>query len=104
VTADIANKSTVNGNKQITVYVNGEIETTQGLTLNSGDSSKLTFNVSRSEPGTYKVYVDGAPAGSFKVEAVTASDAILIASVAFLAIAFVCGLFIMRRRQGITHK
>jgi WD40 repeat protein len=62
VTADIANNSTVNGNKKVTVYVNGEIDSTQGVTLNSGSSSQLTFNVSRSEPGTYKVYVDGAPA------------------------------------------
>jgi hypothetical protein len=100
VTADIANKSTVNGNKKVTVYVNGEIETTQGIALDSGSTSKLTFNVSRSEPGTYKVYVDGTPAGSFKVEAVTASDTILIVSAAFLAIAFVCGLIMLRRRQS----
>ncbi|MCX6006739.1 MAG: hypothetical protein NTZ34_05700 [Chloroflexi bacterium] len=99
VTADIANNSTVNGNKMVTVYVNGEIETTQGVTLNSSSASQLTFNVSRSEPGTYKVYVDGAPAGSFTVEAITANDAILIVSVAFLAIAFVCGLIMLRRRQ-----
>jgi hypothetical protein len=103
VTADIANKSTVNGNKKVTVYVNGEIETTQSVALDSGSASQLTFNVSRSEPGTYKVYVDGTPAGSFTVEAVTTNDTILIVSVAFLTIAFLCGLIMLRRRQNAGH-
>ena len=71
MTADITNKSAVNGNKKVTLYVNGQVETTQGVTVNSGGSSQLTFNVSRSEPGDYSVYVDGVPAGSFKVEMVT---------------------------------
>jgi hypothetical protein len=39
------------------------------------------------------------PAGSFKVEAVTATDAIRIVHVAFPAFAFVCGLILLRRRQ-----
>jgi len=74
------------------------------VTVNSGSSSQLTFNISRSEPGSYKVYVDGAPAGSFKVEAVTANDTILIVSVTMLAIAFILGMVMLRRRQqGIQH-
>jgi len=99
VTADITNKSTVNGNKKVTLYVNGQVVTTQGVTVNSGSSSKLTFNVSRSEPGDYSVYVDGVPAGSFKVEMVTANDAILIFSVALVALAFIAGLVMLWRRQ-----
>jgi len=99
VTADIANKGTVNGSKKVTLYVNGQVESTQGVTVSSGSSSKLTFNVSRSEPGDYNVYVDGVPAGSFKVEMVTGNDGILIFSVALIAIAFVFGLVMLRRRQ-----
>ena len=99
VTADIANKSTVNGSKKVIVYVNGQVESTQGLTVNSGSTSKLTFNVSRSEPGDYSVYVDGVPAGSFKVELFNATDAILIFSVTLMALAFLVGMVMLWRRQ-----
>ena len=99
VTADIANKSTVNGNKKVTLYVNGQVETTQGVAVNSGGSSKLTFNVSRSEPGDYSVYVDGVPAGSFKVELFRYSDGILIFSAVIIAMAFLIGMLMLWRRQ-----
>ncbi len=99
VTASISNRSTVNGNKKVTVYVNGQVETSQGVMVNSGDSSELTFNVSRSEPGEYTVYVDGVPAGSFKVEFLRESDGILIFSVTMLAIAFLIGMVMLWRRQ-----
>jgi len=99
VTADITNKGTTNGTRTITLYVNGEVESTQGVTVNSGNSSQLTFSVSRSEPGDYSVYVDGVPAGSFKVELVKESDIVLMFSITLLAIAFMLGLFMLRRRQ-----
>ena len=99
VTADVINKSAVNGNKKVTLYVNGQVETTQGVTVNSGGSSKLTFNVSRSEPGDYNVYVDGVPAGSFKVEMVTEPNTILMFSIALIAIAFLFGMIMLWRRQ-----
>jgi hypothetical protein len=99
VTADIANKSAVIGNKKVTLYVNGQVETTQGITVNSGGSTKLTFNVSRSEPGDYIVYVDGVPAGSFKVELFRESDGILIFSAVLVALAFLVGMVMLWRRQ-----
>ncbi len=99
VTADIANKGTANGSKKVTVYINGQVETTQGVTVNSGGSTKLTFNVSRSEPGDYAVYVDGVPAGSFKVELFRESDGILIFSATLVALAFVAGMIMLWRRQ-----
>jgi hypothetical protein len=99
VTADITNKSTVNGSKKVTLYINGEVETTQGVTVNSGGSTKLTFNVSRSEPGEYSVYVDGIPAGSFKVELFRESDGILIFSVVLVGLAFLIGMVMLWRRQ-----
>ena len=102
VTADIINKSTANGSKKVTLYVNGQVETTQGITVNSGGSTKLTFNVSRSKPGDYTVYVDGVPAGSFKVEMVTGPDSILIFSAVLVALAFVAGVLMLWRRQQRT--
>jgi hypothetical protein len=99
VTADIINKGTVNGTKRVTLYVNGQEETVQGITVNSGGSSQLTYYITRSEPGDYSVYVDGVPAGSFKVETFRESDVVLIFSVTMLAMAFVVGLIMLRRRQ-----
>ena len=99
VTADIANKSAVNGTKKVTLYVNGQVETTQDITVNSGGSSKLTFNISRNEPGDYSVYVDGVPAGSFKVELFRESDGILIFSAGLVALAFLIGVVMLWRRQ-----
>ena len=99
VTADITNKSAVNGVKKVTLYVNGQVESTQGVTVSSGSSSKLTFNVSRSEPGDYNVYVDGVPAGNFKVEMITGNDSILIFSAFLIALAFIFGLVMLWRRQ-----
>jgi len=68
VTADIANKGTVNGTKKVTLYVNGQVESTQGVKVNSGSSSKLIFSFTHSEPGVYSVYVDGVSAGRSKVD------------------------------------
>jgi subtilisin family serine protease len=99
VTANLINKSTVNGNKRVTLYVNGQVETTRGVTVNSGGSTQLTFSVTRSEPGDYTVYVDGVPAGSFKVETVPGNDAILIFSAVLVGLAFLLGMVMLWRRQ-----
>jgi len=98
VTADIINKSTVNSNKRVTLYINGQVDTVQGVTVNSGGSSQLTFTVSRSEPGDYTVYVDGVPAGSFKVEMVPGNDVIFIFSASLVAMAFLLGMVMLWRR------
>lgn len=99
VTADIVNKSSVNGSKKVTLYINGRVETTQGVTVNSGGSTQLTFNVSRNEPGEYSVYVDGVPAGSFEVELFREFDGILIFSAILVALAFLIGMVTLWRRQ-----
>jgi len=99
VTADIVNKSPNNGSKEVTLYVNGKVESTQGVAVDGGASSRLTFSTARSEPGDYSVYVDGVPAGSFKVEAVTSNNVLLISIIALIAITFVLGLVMLLRRQ-----
>jgi len=99
VTADISNRGTVNGNKNVMLYINGQVETTQGVTVTSGSSSKMTFSIARSEPGNYTVYVDGVPAGMFKVEPATGSDIILIFSITLITMAFILGMVMLWRRQ-----
>jgi hypothetical protein len=100
VTANVVNTGTVNGASSIRVYVNGELENSQGITVNSGASMPVTFTVTRNEPGTYSVYVGGANAGSFVVDQFADPNIILYVSGALLVFAFVIGaLFIVRKRQ-----
>ena len=68
VTANVANTGTADGSSQIKLYVNGQEEAHQGVTLSSGSSTPVKFTVSRNEPGTYSVYVGSIPAGSFVVD------------------------------------
>lgn len=98
VTANIANTSAVNGTSMIKVYVNGQEDASQGVAVNSGSTSRVTFNVSRNEPGTYTVYVGGTQAGSFTVEQFT-PDTILFISGALVFFALVIGVIYMIRRQ-----
>ena len=100
VTTDITNRSTVNGNKKVTLYVNGQLESTQVATVNSGGSTQLTFNVSRSELGIYSVYVDEMPAGNFTVDEFADSNIILYISAALVFIALAVGaIYFLRRKQ-----
>ncbi|MCX6006460.1 MAG: phosphatidylserine decarboxylase [Chloroflexi bacterium] len=99
ISADVVNNSTVNGTSSIKVYVNGELENSQGITVNSGSSTPVTFTVSRNEPGTYSVYVGGTQAGSFTVDQF-APETILYLSGALVFFAFILGvIYITTRRQ-----
>ncbi|MCX6006039.1 MAG: hypothetical protein NTZ34_02110, partial [Chloroflexi bacterium] len=98
VTADVVNTGTVNGSGSIKVYVNGELENSQGVTVNSGSSTPVTFNVSRNEPGTYSVYVGGTNAGSFTVDQFT-PETILIISGALVLFALILGIVYTIRRR-----
>ncbi len=100
VTANVANTGTSNGTTSIKVYVNGQEESSQGVTVSSGGSTPLTFTVSRNEPGTYTVYVGGTSAGSFTVDQF-ADGTILFISGAMILFALVIGvIFVTRRRQA----
>jgi len=103
VTADVVNTSTVNGTSSIKVYVNGELENSQGVTVKSGSSTPVTFTVSRNEPGTYSVYVGGTQAGSFTVDQFADPNMILYISVALILIALAVGaIYFLRRKQSIN--
>ncbi|MCX6001445.1 MAG: hypothetical protein NTY79_02750 [Chloroflexi bacterium] len=100
VDATLVNKSTVNGALNVKLYVNGREEASQGVTVNSGSTLPVSFNISRNQPGTYSVYVGGVSAGSFTVDELADPNTILYISGALLGIAFVIGLLlILRRRQ-----
>ena len=101
MTASIANNGNANGTSRVVLYVNGQEESSQGVTVNSGSASPVTFTVTRNEPGTYSVYVGGTSAGSFVVDQFADPNLIPIVSGALIIFAFVIGLiYITRRRQA----
>ena len=102
VTANVVNTGTVNGSTRVILYVNGQEESGQGVTVNSGGNMPVTFIISRNEPGTYSVYVGGAQAGSFTVDQFADPNMVLYISSALLIFAFILGVIYMTRRRQ-TH-
>jgi hypothetical protein len=99
VTAYVANKGTANGSSQIKLYVNGQEEAHQGVTLPSGSNTPIKFIVSRDEPGTYSVYVGSIAAGSFEVDGFADPNLILYISGALLLFALAGGVIFMATRK-----
>lgn len=99
VNATVANKGTGNGATAIKLYVNGIEESSKGVTVSSGSSTPVSFNVSRNEPGAYTVYVGGVSAGSFTVDQFADSSIILYISGALLLVALIGGLIYFTRRR-----
>ena len=100
VTANIANRGTVNGSARIKLYVNGEEDSSQGITVESGGNRPVYFTVSRSQPGTYNIYVGGRQAGSFMVEDAVDPNIILYISLSMICLAFVLGAVMIARRNS----
>ena len=100
VTANIVNRGTVNGTTMVKVYVNGAEDSSQGITVESGGNRLVYFTVSRSQPGTYDVYIGGTQAGSFMVEDAIDSNIILYVSLSLIFFAFVLGMVMVVRRKS----
>lgn len=100
VTANVANTGAANGTTRISLYVNGQEETSRGIEVNSGSNTPVTFTVTRDEPGIYTVYVGGVQAGSFTVDRFADSNMVLYISGALIFLALMLGLiYVLRRRQ-----
>ncbi len=101
VKAQLANEGAINGQTRIVCYVNGQEESAQGVTVSSGASTPVTFTVSRSDPGTYSVYVGGTQAGTFIVDSFADFNMVLWISLGAVGFALVIGALYLtgRRRQ-----
>jgi hypothetical protein len=99
VTADIANGGDANGTARITLYVNGQVDSSQGVTVSGGSSSPVSFSISRNEPGTYTVYVGGFDAGSFVVDELAGSTPVILGISALFLFVIVAGFIVYRRSQ-----
>ena len=100
VSAIVANTSTVNGVTRVKLYVNGQLDSEQAVTVASGKQIPVSFAVSRNEPGTYLVYVNNIPAGSFTVNQFNDPNIIAYISGALIFLALILGIiYIFRKRQ-----
>lgn len=102
VTASIVNTGSGNGTSVVKVYVNGSRETQQGVTVNSGGATQVSFDIVRNEPGTYTVNVGGVQAGSFTVDQAGDPNMILYISSALLFFAFIIGILFILKRKTTT--
>jgi len=96
VTASVCNRGSVNGASKVVLYIDGREEDSRAVAVESGGTLPVTFTVSRSRPGEYAVYVDGTPAGSFRVDGPVNPDVMLFVSLAFLLAALLLGAVYLR--------
>jgi len=101
ISAMVTNTGKVNGSTRLTLYINGVMDQTRGLTVKSGSSIPVQFTVSREIPGTYSVYVNGVSAGSFSVSDNLGNNIVLVlSSLCLLTALFIGILMMLRRRQN----
>lgn len=105
VTTTIENPGTGNGTASIKVYVNGAVESSESISVNSGGSTTRTYKIFRNQPGTYTVYVGGVQAGSFKVDYFADPNIILFISGACIFFALIVGIiyFTHGRPRTVTY-
>jgi hypothetical protein len=100
VAATVTNTGGSNGAAKITLYVNGQEAESRGVTLSSGQTAPVSFSISRNEPGTYTVYVNGVPAGSFVVDMFTNNDVLIYSIIALFTLGIIGVLYMVVKRRG----
>ncbi len=99
VTATVANRGGSNGTSKVTLYINGQEAESKGITLSSGESTQVHFSVSQNDPGTYSIYVNGVPAGSFTVDLFTNNDILIYSIIALFTIGIIGVLYLVFKRR-----
>ncbi|MBW6471177.1 MAG: S-layer protein, partial [Methanosarcinaceae archaeon] len=66
ITFDAINTGTAAGNYNVDLMINGNLAESRQITLGIGDSTTIEFEISKDEPGTYLVEVNGL-SGTFEV-------------------------------------
>jgi hypothetical protein len=99
IAASVVNKGTANGDARVTLYINGEEVESRGVAVSSGQAAPVHFTVSRNEPGTYAVYVNGVSAGSFIVDVFANNDTLIYGVIALFALAIAAVLGMISRKR-----
>jgi len=104
ITATLVNRGQVKGNASVRLYVNGQVDSVKGITLESGKSRLITFTAIKDRPGTYSVYVDSYPVGSFAVEQNIDPNIILYVSLLMILTSLVLAVIYFRRRRQDVNR
>ena len=99
ITVIMTNRATVKGSTAVRLYVNGELESVRAVSIESGGTRTIIFTTVKSRPGTYSVYIEGRPAGSFTVEDHIDPNIILAVSLLLIFTSLVMGVIYIRRRR-----
>jgi len=67
ISVDCRNTGGISGSYDVTLEIDGEIEDTSSVTLDAGESTSVSFDVSATQEGTYSVEIGGLT-GSYTVE------------------------------------
>jgi len=98
VSVTVTNVGDLEGSYNVTLRVDGAIEAVETVTLAGGESTVVVFNVSRTDPGTYSVSVDGLE-GVFTVSAPPPPPYPAYAAGAAIIIISIIGAVVLRRRR-----
>jgi hypothetical protein len=102
VMAEVVNTGASAGTSRIVLHIDGNPVESKDISLTPGNTTRVNFDVSRLEPGSYTVTVNNTPAGILNISSNILSDTMfIILLAAFLAL--IGGLFILYfRRQRIV--
>ena len=59
ISINVGNDGGATGTRSIVLYINGELEQSQTVSVSAGASKLLVFRVTKSEPGVYQVLLEG---------------------------------------------
>lgn len=94
VSVRVVNISSPEGKTTVVLKVNDKNEAQKEITLAPSKSQQVNFNISRSEPGTYKVNIDGQSA-KFEVKATSGADQLSGLSIPILVVIIAGGLLVI---------
>lgn len=99
ISASATNRGAASGDASITLYINGQQVESKGVTVAAGQTAPVHFYVSRNEPGTYIVYVDSVPAGSFTVDVFTNNNTLVFGIMALTLLGIAGTLYLLVRKK-----
>ena len=100
ISINIANTGGTSGSHTVTLYINGNAEQSQTVSLSPGSTQNVVFTVTRATAGTYNVVVEGQ-SGQFVVLAGGAGGLGTggIIAIVVMVIALIVGLIFLRRSR-----
>lgn len=101
VSIDTQNVGLAEGSEVVRLYINGELENSQEITLGPGEETTVTFRIIREELGTYDVEVENLTA-SFEVVKSPPGVSITTIAVIVIIIIVVVAVVWYQRTRGST--